>query len=217
MDIRLRRLEADFKLIRALLYDHPEVKVLSVTGNPPERYKLMLTVKSLRQGGEQISLVTDHTLEIRMPLGYPRDPPVCRMLTPVFHPNIAPHAICIGDYWSAGESLDELIMRVCEMLAFQSYNIKSPLNGDAARWMEGNMDMIPLDTRTFQVKEKEESVDLQASTSHCSNCGQEVGAPITHCDHGHVLCNDCLETCRTCGRVLCLTCGTLSCLVCDQH
>jgi ubiquitin-protein ligase len=71
------------------------------------------------------------------------------MLTPVFHPNIAPHTVCIGDHWSAGQSLDMLIQRVGEMLSFQSYNIKSPLNGRAARWVEENMGRLPLEREDF--------------------------------------------------------------------
>ena len=31
------------------------------------------------------------------------------------------------------------------MLAYQSYNVKSPLNGEAARWVEKNKDRFPLD------------------------------------------------------------------------
>ena len=67
------------------------------------------------------------------------------MLTPVFHPNIAPHAICIGDHWSAGESLASMVARIGEMIAYQSYNTKSPLNGEAARWVEQNEAHLPLD------------------------------------------------------------------------
>jgi predicted Zn finger-like uncharacterized protein len=67
------------------------------------------------------------------------------MLSPVFHPNIAPHAICVGDHWGAGESLESLIIRIGEMLAYQSYNAKSPLNGEAARWVEENKHRMPLD------------------------------------------------------------------------
>ena len=58
------------------------------------------------------------------------------MLTPIFHPNIAPHAICIGDHWSAGEPLASIMARIGEMIAYQSYNTKSPLNGEAARWVK---------------------------------------------------------------------------------
>ena len=92
-----------------------------------------------------------HLVEIFLTLGYPRQAPQCRMLTPIFHPNIAPHAVCIGDHWSAGESLSALLVRIGEMLTFQSYNTKSPLNGAAARWAEQNLHRLPL-----------QSVDLTA-------------------------------------------------------
>ena len=71
------------------------------------------------------------------------------MLTPVFHPNIAPHAICIGDHWNAGEPLWSMVARIGEMIAYQSYNTKSPLNGEAARWVESNQDKLPLDKTNF--------------------------------------------------------------------
>jgi predicted Zn finger-like uncharacterized protein len=31
------------------------------------------------------------------------------------------------------------------MIGYQSYNIKSPLNGEAARWVEQNLHRLPLD------------------------------------------------------------------------
>jgi hypothetical protein len=80
-----------------------------------------------------------------LPLNYPRMPPQCRMLTPIFHPNIAPHAICIGDHWSPGEPLWSIVARIGELIAYQSYNTKSPLNGEAARWVDENLDQVPLD------------------------------------------------------------------------
>jgi LSD1 subclass zinc finger protein len=71
------------------------------------------------------------------------------MLTPVFHPNIAPHAICVGDHWNAGEPIWSIVSRIAEMIAFQSYNVKSPLNGEAARWVEQNVDKLPTDDASF--------------------------------------------------------------------
>ncbi len=67
------------------------------------------------------------------------------MLTPVFHPNIDPQKICIGDHWSAGQKLTQLIVRVGEMISYQSYNVKSPLNGAAAAWAEDHLDRLPLE------------------------------------------------------------------------
>ena len=52
--------------------------------------------------------VSVHQAEVFLPLDYPRRPPFCRMITPVFHPNIDPQKICLGDHWSAGQSLAQL-------------------------------------------------------------------------------------------------------------
>lgn len=94
-----------------------------------------------------------HLVEIALPRNYPRVPPQCRMLTPVFHPNIAPHAIGIGDHWSAGESLASFIARIGALIAYQSYNTKSPLNGEAARWTSENLDRLPLDPVSRMIEE----------------------------------------------------------------
>jgi predicted Zn finger-like uncharacterized protein len=99
--------------------------------------------------------VDTHLVEVTLPLNYPRTPPQCRMLSPVFHPNIAPHAICVGDHWSAGESLQSIITRIGEMLAYQTYNVKSPLNGEAARWVEENKHRVPLDPVSMLVEERQ--------------------------------------------------------------
>ena len=123
--------------------------MIQAQGTPPERYQLEFQIKGLREVDEQLQTVANHIVEISLPLSYPRLPPQCRMLTPVFHPNIAPHAICIGDHWSAGEPLWSMVARIGEMIAYQSYNTKSPLNGEAARWVEEHLDQLPLDRTNF--------------------------------------------------------------------
>ena len=124
-NVRLRRLKADYDALRRLAHLHPRIEIEGVFGNPPERYRLRLKVKSLREHGEVIETVTEHRLEVTMPHGYPRDAPMFRMLTPVFHPNIAPHAVCIGDDWAAGEPIDHLIQRVGEILDRTSTRLNS--------------------------------------------------------------------------------------------
>jgi hypothetical protein len=75
-----------------------------------------------------------HLLEVNLSLGYPRRAPQCRMLTPVFHPNFDDSMVCIGDFWAPSEGLDDLIIRIGRMIAYQEFNTKSPLNGLAAKW-----------------------------------------------------------------------------------
>jgi len=149
MSVRLRRLQADYEKLRAFLAQQPRIRLIQAQGTPPERYQLEFQIKGLREVDEQLQTVANHMVEIALPLSYPRLPPQCRMLTPVFHPNIAPHAICIGDHWAAGEPLWSMVARIGEMIAYQSYNTKSPLNGEAARWVEANQDRLPLDSTNF--------------------------------------------------------------------
>lgn len=143
--VRLRRLAADYQRIQDYVRRHPRVTLVQADGAPPERYQLQYVIRSLKQSNGELVQVDSHMVEIVLPRNYPRTPPQCRMLTPVFHPNIAPHAICVGDHWGAGETLDSIVIRIGEMLAYQSYNVKSPLNGEAARWVEENLYQVPTD------------------------------------------------------------------------
>lgn len=151
--VRLKRLTADFDKLAEYARQHPRLKIIQAEGNPPERYQLEYRIKSLRMVDGSLKQIKSHLVEIALPRNYPRTPPQCRMLSPVFHPNIAPHAICVGDHWSAGEPLPSIVSRIGEMLAFQSYNVKSPLNGEAARWVEENEERLPLDVVSMIVEE----------------------------------------------------------------
>jgi ubiquitin-protein ligase len=144
---RLRRLQADHELMQQTFGAHPKIQLVSAEGTPPERYVLEYRLRSLvpAEGADEYRVGTVHRAEIFLPLDYPRRPPFCRMTTPVFHPNIDPQKICIGDHWSAGQSLAQLAVRIGEMLSYQSYNVKSPLNGQAAAWTEQNLEQLPLD------------------------------------------------------------------------
>jgi len=152
--VRLRRLAADYRLLEDYIRRHPRLRLVQSEGDPPEKYQVEYRVKGLRQVDDETTVVGQHLVEVALPRNYPRTPPVCRMLTPVFHPNIAPHAICVGDHWSAGEPLWSIIARIGEMLAYQSYNTKSPLNGEAARWVESSQARLPLDTVSMLVDEQ---------------------------------------------------------------
>jgi len=145
MSPRLRRLQADHQSVTAAFAHHPRIRLLQTEGSPPEKYLCEFEVEGLvPQGDESFVPGTLHRAEIFLPLDYPRRPPFCRMITPIFHPNIDPQKICIGDHWSAGQSLVQLILRIGEMICYQSYNVKSPLNANAAAWAELNIDKLPL-------------------------------------------------------------------------
>lgn len=151
--VRLRRLQADFDKLREYVNRHPRLQLVQAQGTPPERYQIEYRVRGLRQKDDELVMVKSHMVEIALPLTYPKLAPQCRMLTPIFHPNIAPHAICIGDHWSPGEPLWSIVARIGELIAYQSYNTKSPLNGEAARWVEEHVDEVPLDAVNMMPEE----------------------------------------------------------------
>ena len=91
--------------------------------------------------------------QIKLIADYPRMGPQCKMLTPIFHPNIEPASICVGDHWTAGERLVDLAVRIGEMITYQAYNIKSPLDGEAAMWADLNMRNLPIDERNLRPPE----------------------------------------------------------------
>jgi predicted Zn finger-like uncharacterized protein len=160
--VRLRRLQSDHERLLGYIKRQPRLRLIQAEGQPPERYQVEYHVRGLRQVDDQLRVVEKHLVEISLPRNYPRTPPLCRMLTPIFHPNIAPHAICIGDHWGAGEPLWAMVARIGEMIAYQSYNTKSPLNGEAARWVDENQERLPLDPVAMYVEEPEAAASVKA-------------------------------------------------------
>src|SRR6185312_15202435 len=88
-----------------------------------------------------------------------------RMLTPVFHPNFDDATVCIGDFWAASEGLDELLLRIGRMIAYQEYNTKSPLNGLAAKWAAQNQHLLPVDSREITPPVTSPGPEVQAAAN----------------------------------------------------
>ena len=145
MQVRFRRLQAEYECVVATFDQQPAIGLVGTEGEPPEKYAFELHVNGLVPNDEGPPTESGvHGTEVFLPLDYPRRPPFCRMTTPVFHPNIDAQKICIGDHWSAGQSLTQLVVRIAEMVCYQSYNVKSPLNAQAAVWAQENVDRLPL-------------------------------------------------------------------------
>ncbi|MFC1849274.1 ubiquitin-conjugating enzyme E2 [candidate division CSSED10-310 bacterium] len=225
MSVRLRRLKGDYERMCTYFTGNSRIRVLKTIGNPPEKYQLEFLVTGLQQNltTQQLKKHNSFIAEIVLTGMYPRLAPQCRLLTPVFHPNIAPHAICIGDHWAAGESLPWLMIRIAEMLAYQSYNIKSPLNGEAAKWTVQNQHRLPTDDFDFsalltagEVVAVNQDGSLKAGVE-CANCGKKDTSGAHHvCSNGHVTCENCLFHCSLCHSSLCLACSLETCNICHQ-
>ncbi len=146
MSPRQRRLIADSNMMHERFTSFPYINLVEENGNPPERYVVEYNIRGIDHlENGRIIYRHNHRVEIKLPGTYPKTQPFCRMLTPIFHPNIEPAVICIGDHWTAAERLCDLVVRIGEMIAYQSYNIKSPLDGEAAMWADLNNSLLPID------------------------------------------------------------------------
>ncbi len=151
---RMRRLQADAETINLRFKSFPLIRLLKTAGSPPETYTVEYFIRGVEQvDGRNIKYRDNHVAEFQLTSEYPRTAPKCRMLTPIFHPNIVPSYICIGDHWTAQERLSDLIIRVGEMIGYQSYNVKSPLDGGAAMWADLNHNIFPIDKRDLEPPE----------------------------------------------------------------
>jgi ubiquitin-protein ligase/DNA-directed RNA polymerase subunit RPC12/RpoP len=151
LPMRTRRLMADAKQMTTAFVGFDAIKVRAMPGDPPDTYQIDYTIKSLERDkkGNPIPRAK-HTAEIQLTLDYPRLSPKCKMLTPIFHPNIDPSTICVGDHWTAGERLVDLVIRIGEMLAYLAYNILSPIDGEAAMWADLSREKLPTDPRNLR-------------------------------------------------------------------
>lgn len=156
----------DYELLQRILKDWSVIQITGTAGLPPEVYRLTYKVRGLYVAASGDILERDtHLLEVNLSLGYPRRAPQCRMLTPVFHPNFDEATVCIGDFWAASEGLDDLIIRVGRMIAYQEYNTKSPLNGLAAKWAAQNSHLLPVDPQSIAPPLSRPDVAAAAATA----------------------------------------------------
>jgi ubiquitin-protein ligase len=147
---RIRRLKLDYDTLIRRFANWPLIQVSGTAGMPPEVYRITFQIKGLYVSPTgEIQERDTHQLEVNLSLGYPRRAPQCRMMAPVFHPNFDEGSVCIGDFWAASEGLDDLIVRIGRMIAYQEYNTKSPLNGLAAKWATQHPELLPIDSRNI--------------------------------------------------------------------
>ena len=177
---RIRRLKLDQEQLVQRFSGWPLIRITGTAGMPPEVYRFVYHIKGLfvSPTGE-IQERDQHHLEVNLSLGYPRRAPQCRMLTPVFHPNFDDSTVCIGDFWAASEGLDDLIIRIGRMIAYQEYNTKSPLNGLAAKWSEQHTHLFPVEPRDIAPPlDKPQPLAVATAPAVATSVAPEVEPPL---------------------------------------
>ncbi|MHB8531541.1 MAG: ubiquitin-conjugating enzyme E2 [Solirubrobacteraceae bacterium] len=134
MNPRLRRLQADYELVREMFSGHPHVGIEPIgTRLPPESYRAAYRLRGLYLEGDQPAYRDLHHVELILPRHYPAEKPYVVPLEPIFHPNIR-DSFCIADYWAAGMTLADVVVKLGDMIQWRIYNTASPLDAIAAKW-----------------------------------------------------------------------------------
>jgi hypothetical protein len=141
-------LVADAQAVSTEFAGHPHISVIPLGYEPPEAYRVVFRVPGVYlDASGQPTRCDESQAVIQLGSGYPREKPVAIMETPIFHPNIGGRVgeeICIGDYWSPAQTLVDIIVTVGELIQYQRYNTRSPLNAVAARWAANNEQIFPI-------------------------------------------------------------------------
>lgn len=145
MTARMRRLASDYEQIKKDFAGHKNIIVTPVGTEPPEKYHVTYFVNGIYLLPDgRIETLGRHEVEITLHADYPRYKPICKILTPIWHPNFRDGQICIGDIWGAGESLTDIIINIGDMIQYKSWNSYSPLCADAAQWAMENRHLFPV-------------------------------------------------------------------------
>jgi hypothetical protein len=134
----------------------PEEYEARYPGIPPEKYLIGYNCKGLgRTEQGEIVGVEVHMMEVVFGWRYPAEPPKFIWLTPIWHPNFRQPYVCIeGHPFAIGLTLDQIIPEVGRMVQYQNYNVKSPLNSEAAEWARQNPNRFPIDHRDIMDKRR---------------------------------------------------------------
>lgn len=145
MNARMRRLASDYEQVKKDFAGHKNIIVTPVGEEPPEQYHVTYFVNGIYLLPDgRIETQGRHEVDITLTAEYPRYKPVCKISTPIWHPNFRDGQICIGDIWGAGESLSDIIVNIGDMIQYKSWNSTSPLSADAAQWAIENKHLFPV-------------------------------------------------------------------------
>lgn len=154
MNARMRRLASDYEQVKKDFLGHKNIVVTPVGPEPAERYHVTYFLNGLYllpDGTPQI--LTRHEVDIILHSDYPRYKPLCKIATPIWHPNFKNGDICIGDIWGAGETISDIIINIGDMIQYKSWNSFSPLSAEAAKWAMENKERFPVGNVDLYISE----------------------------------------------------------------
>ncbi len=156
---RLRRLQSDYEQVKRLVAQSSILKVQAARPYqhaPPDRYRLQFLGAGIESIVDDRWVVrTEHVVLVFLGPDYPRLQPDILWQTPIFHPNISTNGtVCLGPlrwHWTPSLALADLCRMLWDMIRYANFDVKSPLNPQAAAWAASQRpEVFPLDPRPLR-------------------------------------------------------------------
>jgi hypothetical protein len=132
------RRDADVARVRTLVAaSGGRVGIVTLPTDGAPRFVLDLDYVTAASGRYPAERQARSRIAIELAPRHPFQPPLTRVLTPVFHPNVfVGGVVCLGSQWLASEGMDLFVQRVVRLLAFDPLlvNTRSAANGAALQW-----------------------------------------------------------------------------------
>jgi ubiquitin-protein ligase len=115
----------------------------------PEKYMVQYRCTGLARAEQgQIVKTERHQMAVIYGYDYPEQPPTLIWGTPIWHPNIQLPYICAhGRAFAVSVSLDQIVLTIGEMVQYRNFNLRDPLNHEAAAWAREHLHEFPIDER----------------------------------------------------------------------
>jgi ubiquitin-protein ligase len=149
------RLDRELKDLQALENDSTILE-MKAEGDPPDHYVFTFHGKSLVPGRDEngVSIGDEQKVEIRLGTNYPRRAPEIHWLTPIVHPNISGHNVCLGKFgqnWNPNIRLADVVEILWDMARLSIFNPHSAYRdwGGLDKRYEFPVDKRPLRDKRF--------------------------------------------------------------------
>jgi hypothetical protein len=192
------RREADIERVRALAAASAgRLGIVTVPAPGMPRFVLDLDYATAASPRYPAERQPRSRVSIELAPRHPFEPPVARVLTPVFHPNVFPSGVvCQGARWLPSEGMDLFVRRIVRLLAFDPLlvNTGSAANGAAAQWYSAQSRLhphaFPTDRAALALGETPERV-----VRACPQCSRQLRLPAGR--RGSVQCPFCQRAFET--------------------
>ena len=148
MSDRADRLIQDARRVEVLRQSNLSRLDVQIDGSL-QYYAVTLRCTGIQLRAGLVRETAEHRVGIALGPDYPTRRPDLVWQSAIFHPNVRVPGVCLLGHWGHRTPLDEVVIWLWDMARYRLYNLKDPLDKQAADWARDNLLRFPLDDRSL--------------------------------------------------------------------